>query len=74
MRRVSVQAAQYESQMKDLEVSSGLLVSIIADWMPQSKLSEGLSNFRAIDSFLQEAFTVLRVRLVVFVFTVVLTL
>ncbi|KAK0188966.1 hypothetical protein F5146DRAFT_1057397 [Armillaria mellea] len=44
LRRVSVQAAQYESQMKDLE----------------SKLSEGLSNFRAIDSFLQEAFTVLR--------------
>ncbi|KAK0217902.1 hypothetical protein IW262DRAFT_1391253 [Armillaria fumosa] len=44
LRRVSVQAAQYESEMKDLE----------------SKLSEGLSNFRAIDSFLQEAFTVLR--------------
>lgn len=42
--------------------------------MQQSKLSEGLSNFRAIDSFLQEAFTVLRVRLVAFVFTVVLTL
>ncbi|KAK0501323.1 hypothetical protein EDD18DRAFT_1142248 [Armillaria luteobubalina] len=44
LRRVSVQAAQYESEMKDLE----------------SKLSEGLSNFRAIDTFLQEAFTVLR--------------
>ncbi|KAJ7577031.1 hypothetical protein C8J56DRAFT_972164 [Mycena floridula] len=44
LRRVSRQALQYEYQMKDLE----------------SKLSESLSNFRAIDSLLQEAFSGLR--------------
>ncbi|KAJ7623182.1 hypothetical protein FB45DRAFT_837193 [Roridomyces roridus] len=44
LNKVSTQAAQYEHQMKDLE----------------SKLSESLSNFRAIDSLLQEAFNGLR--------------
>ncbi|KAJ7782016.1 hypothetical protein DFH07DRAFT_792321 [Mycena maculata] len=44
LKKVSTQAAQYEHQMKDLE----------------SKLAESLSNFRAIDSLLQEAFTGLR--------------
>ncbi|KAJ6591517.1 hypothetical protein DFH09DRAFT_176935 [Mycena vulgaris] len=44
LKKVSHQAAQYEHQMKDLE----------------SKLAESLSNFRAIDSLLQEAFTGLR--------------
>ncbi|KAJ7116044.1 hypothetical protein C8R44DRAFT_794008 [Mycena epipterygia] len=44
LKKVSNQAAQYEHQMKDLE----------------SKLAESLSNFRAIDSLLQEAFTGLR--------------
>ncbi|KIY63580.1 hypothetical protein CYLTODRAFT_425979 [Cylindrobasidium torrendii FP15055 ss-10] len=42
--RLSRQAFQYERQMRDLE----------------GKLTENLSNFRAIDSLLQEAFTVLR--------------
>ncbi|KAJ2918667.1 hypothetical protein MD484_g1722, partial [Candolleomyces efflorescens] len=41
LKKVSKQAAQYEGQMKDLE----------------SKLSENLSNFRAIDSLLSEAFS-----------------
>jgi len=40
MKRVSQQATQYEDQMRDLE----------------SKLSENLSNFRAVDSLTQEAF------------------
>ncbi|KAJ7155347.1 hypothetical protein C8R43DRAFT_999438 [Mycena crocata] len=44
LKKVSTQAAQYEHQMKDLE----------------SKLAESLSNFRAIDSLLQEAFAGLR--------------
>ncbi|KAJ7823014.1 hypothetical protein B0H13DRAFT_2126043 [Mycena leptocephala] len=44
LKKVSTQAAQYEHQMKDME----------------SKLAESLSNFRAIDSLLQEAFTGLR--------------
>ncbi|KAJ6548303.1 hypothetical protein B0H10DRAFT_1932164 [Mycena sp. CBHHK59/15] len=44
LKKVSNQAAQYEGQMKDLE----------------SKLSQSLSNFRAIDGLLQEAFTGLR--------------
>ncbi|KAJ7043671.1 hypothetical protein C8F04DRAFT_1072915 [Mycena alexandri] len=44
LKKVSSQAAQYEHQMKDLE----------------SKLAESLSNFRAIDSLLQEAFSGLR--------------
>ncbi|KAJ7642687.1 hypothetical protein DFH06DRAFT_1214108 [Mycena polygramma] len=44
LKKVSGQAAQYEHQMKDLE----------------SKLAESLSNFRAIDSLLQEAFAGLR--------------
>ncbi|KAF8916307.1 hypothetical protein CPB85DRAFT_1290794 [Mucidula mucida] len=44
LKRVSRQAAQYEFQMRDLE----------------TKLAENLSNFRAIDSLLQEAFSVLR--------------
>ncbi|KAF6761622.1 hypothetical protein DFP72DRAFT_879153 [Ephemerocybe angulata] len=41
LKKVSQQASQYEGEMKDLE----------------SKLSENLSNFRAIDSLLSEAFT-----------------
>ncbi|TFK39805.1 hypothetical protein BDQ12DRAFT_681254 [Crucibulum laeve] len=41
LKRASKQAVQYEYQMKDIE----------------SRLSENLSNFRAIDSLLQEAFT-----------------
>ncbi|KAJ6581559.1 hypothetical protein B0H19DRAFT_1115848 [Mycena capillaripes] len=44
LKKVSTQAAQYEHHMKDLE----------------SKLAESLSNFRAIDSLLQEAFSSLR--------------
>ncbi|KAJ7281471.1 hypothetical protein C8J57DRAFT_1123273 [Mycena rebaudengoi] len=44
LKQVSGQAAIYEHQMRDLE----------------SKLAESLSNFRAIDSLLQEAFTGLR--------------
>ncbi|KAF7356551.1 hypothetical protein MVEN_00988800 [Mycena venus] len=44
LKKVSSQAAQYEHQMKDLE----------------SQLAESLSNFRAIDSLLQEAFAGLR--------------
>ncbi|KAJ7504329.1 hypothetical protein B0H11DRAFT_2154519 [Mycena galericulata] len=44
LKKVSNQAAQYEHQMKDLE----------------AQLAESLSNFRAIDSLLQEAFTGLR--------------
>ncbi|TEB36678.1 hypothetical protein FA13DRAFT_1810314 [Coprinellus micaceus] len=41
LSRVSKQAVQYEGEMKDLE----------------SKLSRNLSNFRAIDSLLSEAFS-----------------
>ncbi|KIY49984.1 hypothetical protein FISHEDRAFT_57872 [Fistulina hepatica ATCC 64428] len=44
LRKASKQATQYEQQMKDLE----------------GKLSESLSNFRAIDSQLQEAFVGIR--------------
>ncbi|KAJ7224238.1 hypothetical protein GGX14DRAFT_424770 [Mycena pura] len=44
LNKASAQAAQYEHHMKDLE----------------SKLAESLSNFRAIDSLLQEALTGLR--------------
>ncbi|KAJ7890474.1 hypothetical protein B0H14DRAFT_2689425 [Mycena olivaceomarginata] len=44
LKKVSTQAAQYEHHMKDLE----------------SQLAESLSNFRAIDSLLQEAFGGLR--------------
>ncbi|KAJ6518860.1 hypothetical protein C8R45DRAFT_949548 [Mycena sanguinolenta] len=44
LKKVSRQAAQYEHHMKDLE----------------SQLAESLSNFRAIDGLLQEAFAGLR--------------
>ncbi|KAL0576274.1 hypothetical protein V5O48_005718 [Marasmius crinis-equi] len=44
LKRMSKQTAQYEYQMKELE----------------HKFSESLSNFRAIDSMLQEAFTGLK--------------
>ncbi|ESK96509.1 hypothetical protein Moror_7017 [Moniliophthora roreri MCA 2997] len=44
LKKMSKQAAQYEYQMKELE----------------HKFSESLSNFRAIDSLLQEAFTGLK--------------
>ncbi|KAG7093680.1 hypothetical protein E1B28_007338 [Marasmius oreades] len=44
LKKMSKQAAQYEYQMKELE----------------HKFSESLSNFRAVDSLLQEAFTGLK--------------
>lgn len=51
--------------MKDLEVSSHLAPWMYCHWLSlclQSRLSRNLSNFRAIDGLLSEAFSGLQVR------------
>jgi hypothetical protein len=65
LKRISKQTMQYEYQMKDLEVCAlcfSVRMTIYKFLYIKAKLSENLSNFRALDSLLQEAFSGLQVR------------
>ena len=63
MKNICKSSTTYEYRMKDLEVCEVryCMFNAVLTWDGQSKLSEDLSNFRAVEGLVQESYKALQV-------------